>query len=511
MVRILNIIESISLGGAARTVFGTSKYSAQLGPYKHALVSLAPHKDDPAAYAVASEAGMEILRPSNYSELLRLVAEYDIILLQWWNSPEMDNFVRTQLPPCRLGVWVHVGGQSDPQSIPRELIGLVDFAIAGSPLTYESPVFSELPQDVRAARTAMVYDATDFARLREVKKVPHDGFNIGYIGTVDFVKMHPQFVRMSAAAAIPDAHFIVCGPGGDQDTLRQQALQAGRASSFDIRGMVSDICPVLSILDAYGYPLCEDNYAAAELNLQEVMFCGIPSVVFPYGGVKHLVINDFTGYIVHSEKEYAQALEHLYNDPYNRVRIGRNAAEYARQIFGAEHAAQKFNPTLNTLMSFEKQSRPPLSCSVTYSGPVSSGAKRFLESLTASREVFTAGMRSDDLSTLLAADARVMQASPLMKRVGIKSYRRFHVNDPFLCFWSALASLGDGQAVEALTEFVEALKCNFPHWRPWWYIAQLAQQLGQVELARQSVAQVRAVAPDFSAAVELQRKLESAA
>ena len=507
MAHVLNIIESISLGGAARTVFGTSKYSAQLGGHRHTLVSLAPHKDDPAAYALAAESGIEVLRPGSYSELLTLVEQHDIVLLQWWNSPEMDNFVRTQLPPCRLAAWVHVGGHHDPQGIPDQLISLLDFTIAGSPYTHESAAFTKLPAELRARKTAMVYDATDFARLASVSRVPHDGFNIGYIGTVDFSKMHPNYVRMSAAAQIPGARFIVCGPGGEQDTVRHQAQQLGRASDFDVRGMVADICPVLSVLDAYGYPLCEDNYAAAELNLQEVMFCGIPPVVFPYGGVRHLVVNDFTGYVVHSEVEYAQALEHLHANPFDRARIGKNAAEYARQIFGAEHAARRFNPVLEQMMRADKRSRAPFAAPAVETAQLSTGAARFLESLRGSRAAFSATINPSDATSLLHADQQIIGATALMKRGGVKNYRRFHQSDPFLCFWSGLASLGDGQLVEALTEFVEALKHNFPHWRPWWYLAQVAAQLGQVDLARQSVTQVRVLAPDFPPAIALQQQL----
>jgi len=512
MIRVLNIIESISLGGAARTVFGTSKYSAQLGPFKHSLVSLAPQLDDPAACLIATECGIELLRPANYSELLRLVADHDIVLVQWWNNPEVDNLLRTQLPPCRLAAWIHIGGHHDPQGIPDALIPLLDFAIAGSPYTYESAAFASLSDGARSAKTAMVYDATDFARLADVRKVPHEGFNIGYIGTVDFSKMHPNYVRMSAGARIPGARFIVCGPGGEQDTIRAQAAQLGRADSFDVRGMVQDIAPVLSALDAYGYPLCEENYAAAELNLQEVMFCGIPPVVFPYGGVKHLVVDNFTGYIVRTEQEYAQALEHLFNSPYDRARIGRNAAEYARQIFGAEHAARKLNPLLESIMRGEKRSRAPFGSVSSVASPAGTpGAARFLESLRDSREPFNATLQGGDLPSLFGADARIMAASTLLKRGGVKNYRRFHSTDPSLCFWSGLASLGEGKAMEALAEFVEALRNNFPHWRPWWYVAQLSHQLGHYELARQSVAQVRALAPDFKGAQELQVALESCA
>jgi len=54
------------------------------------------------------------------------------------------------------------------------------------------------------------------------------------------------------------------------------------------------IKPVIETFDVYGYPLCADTYASGELNLQEVMYAGVPPVVFPYGGVKGLVEHDRT-------------------------------------------------------------------------------------------------------------------------------------------------------------------------------------------------------------------------
>lgn len=275
--------------------------------------------------------------------------------------------------------------------------------------------------------------------------------------------------------------------------------------------MVHDIGSVLSALDAYGYPLCEDNYSAAELNLQEVMFCGIPPVVFPYGGVKHLVMNDFTGYVVHSEREYAQALEHLYHAPIERARIGRNAQEYARQIFGTEHAARRFNPVLDALMCLEKRTRPTLpEGELPSAAALASGARRFLDSLTGSRELFLATLAPADIEALVEADERIVGVSAVLKRGGIRAYRDFYRSDPELCFWSGLALLGEGHLLESLVEFTEALKLHFPHWRAWWYTALLAQQLGQLEVAQQSVAQVRALAPDFPQAKRLQAILAAA-
>ena len=220
-------------------------------------------------------------------------------------------------------------------------------------------------------------------------------------------------------------------------------------------------------------------------------------------------MNDFTGLVVRSEREYSQALEHLYHDTYDRMRIGRNAAEYARQIFGAEHAARKFNPILERMMRADKRSRAPFGATPAQTTPMPVGAARFVESLRNSKFPFARSAQVGDIEALFDADASIINSTTLMKRGGVKTYRRFHSTDPYLCFWSGLASLGEGQLLEALSEFVEALKHNFPHWRPWWYVAQVSAQLGQVELARQSVAQVRALAPEFQGAQQLEMKLHA--
>lgn len=508
MVRVLNVIQTFSLGGAVRAVYGTSKYSSLHGNFHHAIVSLAPEQDDPKSLALAEENGLEILRPHSHDELMRMISAHDIVLMHWWNSPQLDNFIRTPLPAARLAAWVHVGGQRDPQALPDGIVSFLDFTIAGSPFTHEGRAFSSVSVAERDAKTTVVYDATDFAKLSSVYRAPHDGFNVGYIGTVDFSKMHPEYVRMSAAANIPNVKFIVCGAGGEEETIRRQAQEIQRGTSFDVRGFVHDIAPVLSILDAYGYPLCEDNYAAAELNLQEVMYCGIPPVVFPYGGVRHLVIPNVTGYVVHSEREYVQALEHLYQVPEDRARIGANAAEYARQIFGAERAALKFNSILSNVMRMEKRQRLAFSVKRTTPPALSEGARRFTESLQSYHELFINSVGCLDDKTLFDVDAEIMKLSPLMKRGGIRSYRQFYQSDPNLCFWAGLCSFAEGDMVGAIVEFVAALQHQFAHWRSWWYLGQVAYHAGYMQFVHASVKQIKQLAPHFEGVVELQRWID---
>src|SRR5256714_15389959 len=92
----------------------------------------------------------------------------------------------------------------------------------------------------------------------------------------DFSKMHPRYVAMSADVDVPGVRFVVCGAGAGFPALARQAEQLGVGDRFELRGWVDDIRPVIARLDVFGYPLCEDNYSASDLVLQEVMYAGVP-------------------------------------------------------------------------------------------------------------------------------------------------------------------------------------------------------------------------------------------
>ena len=99
-------------------------------------------------------------------------------------------------------------------------------------------------------------------------------------------------------------------------------------------------------MDVYGYPLNENTFAAAELNLQEVMWAGLPIVSSPHGGVPFLIQHEETGLLVDNDKDYRLAMEHLYHHPAERERLGKNAAAYARKHFDPEISADRFEKSL---------------------------------------------------------------------------------------------------------------------------------------------------------------------
>ena len=115
-----------------------------------------------------------------------------------------------------------------------------------------------------------------------------------------------------------------------------------------------EIGQALKEIDVFGYPLSEDNYSTGELVLQEVMYAGVPPVVLPHGGARHLVVDGECGLVARDANDYVAALVRLRDDAALRQRLGRNAAAYARRHFGARVAAQKFEPLYHQLMKQPK-------------------------------------------------------------------------------------------------------------------------------------------------------------
>ncbi len=527
-IKILHIIYQLSRGGAARSMMAIAKYSSRLGNFQHYAISLLPCEDS-VVLELAQEAGMTVLSSPDKSQINREIETADIVHVHFWNNPDLYNLLSSEIPSCRLLIWFHIGGKYPPHIITQELVDYADFAIVTSPYSYELPIIQNLPAEVKLQKTGMIYDATDFTRISNFQPKPHDTFNVGYIGTVYFAKMHPNYVSMSASIDIPNVRFIVCGSGGLENYLKQQAQDLGALERFDFRGYVEDIKSVIEILDLFGYPLCEDNYSTAELVLQEVMYAGVPPVIFPYGGAKRSVIDNYTGLIVHSELEYKQAIEYLYYHPEERERLGRNAREYARQIFGAENAAKQLNPIYDRLLSFPKKTRKwPISNNITIAGSLleqritvddligdpskPSGAELFIQSLGETAPQFKTSFTSENIQELFEAERKISESSLLLYVVGgggFLHYQQFYPNDAYLHLWAGLLRQREGLCSEAISEFQSAIELGCHHWRVSWYIAQIAEKINEIALAENSLKKVLQVVPDFAPAREMFARIKS--
>lgn len=442
-MRILHVLDRLSGAGPTRALLALVKHQGRLGlAHEHRAVTLR-REAYPVALVLARQAGLVVLRAPEPGILREELAAADIVQVHFWNNPDLWAFLRADLPPVRMLVWSTVLGEGPPQVISPGLVDLADGFVATSPRTLTLPVLAEA---VRDGRAWTIPATADLDRLGPASPRTRDAFHVGYVGTVNFTKMHPEFVSMSARIAVPGVRIVVAG-GGEQEQLRQQAERLGAADRFDFRGFVENVGAVYETLDVFGYPLCPGTFATCELVLQEAMSAGVPPVVLPHGGVAGLVEDGRTGIVAADPEEYVRAVERLYHDPAQRQRLGRNARDHAREHFAPEKAARRFDEVYRQMMERPRREH----CGP---GPAHSAAALFAEALGAAAPEF-----ADSLAGPHEAAERHIAASSYLLAFGeggILHYRNTHPRDPLLRFWSGLVLLGQGRREEAAREFQAA-------------------------------------------------------
>ena len=282
MIKILHIIDTLSGAGPTRSLISLAKYAAEQNlPQEHRVITL---RQDfyPISLFQARRAGITVIKHPDDETIRTEIERADLAVVHYWSNPVMAEFFRKQWPPMRLILWFMVFGSHPPQLITRELLDYADFTLATSPLSLELPVFKKRSKIWLDKNTDYVYGISDWSRLENLQPQPHQHFNVGYIGTVNYSKMYPGYVQMSAGIDIPNIRFLVCG-GGIEEQLKERASELEAEERFLFRGYVENIKTVLEVLDVFGYPLCEDTYATSEKSIQEAMYAGVPPVVFPHG------------------------------------------------------------------------------------------------------------------------------------------------------------------------------------------------------------------------------------
>lgn len=494
-ISVLHVIQQFSLGGAGRALIDLVKHTSPRGIH-HRIVSLTGA--DAKAVRLATDAGAACLDAADAGALAQHIDAADIVHVHFWNTPELYEFLRACDRPARILVWSAVAGDSAPHVLSRALVDFADLAVASCPYTHRLPVFEEMHASSRASSTMMIPPSADFDRV-DVTPLPHESFNVGYIGTVDFVKMHPHFVPMSARVRVPGVRFIVCGPGEATLALDRQATRLHVRDLFEFRGYVDDVGGVLATLDVFGYPLCERNYSATELALQEAMYAGVPPVIFRHGGAQTTVAHDETGLVVSTEREYVQAIEHLYQHPAERRRLGANAARHAREAFSSDATASQFVSAYARLAALDKRSR-----ALRIAG---GGAAMWLDSLAGTVPEFHISQTSDDIEELIDAEQIIGCTSPQIAAAasgGVLHYRRRYPEDAWLRLWSGLILMQLGRPALAAAEFKAAIDQGCSHWRVSWYLVQAAMKASAFDLAAEALRTVVTAAPQFIPARDLQ-------
>lgn len=289
-------------------------------------------------------------------QLLDVIHKVDIVVIHWWNHPLLyDLMVRYTLPECRLLIWAHVSGAQAPQQFSKHLLEYPDYFIFTTPMSYLVNEVSNYQGNHNKLKT--IWSTGGLKHIKHVVNRPNERFTIGYIGTVDFAKMYPNFVRLCAQIDIPNIQFIVCGDGGDSEILKQQVEELNVAEKFEFTGHIENIAEYLSRFDLFGYPLNKNHYGTCDQVLAEAMGCGIVPIVFNNNMENYMVHHLYSGIVVNDEKEYVDNIIKLYNNKLLRERLAFNAKEEAWKRFSMEKTRQEWHVLFEKVLKHPKSTK----------------------------------------------------------------------------------------------------------------------------------------------------------
>ncbi|GHV33716.1 hypothetical protein FACS1894187_02760 [Synergistales bacterium] len=306
------------------------------------------------AVLTCKELGVPLLSEAHrdISSLLAWVERADIVLIHFWNHPLLYDFlVRNPLPPARVVFWAHASGFHPPYIFPEKILNYADKFVFTTPASFFAKEIESYP---RKDKLSAILSTSGVERFATLQKKPHDEFNIGYVGTVDYAKMHPDFLKMCASIHIPNVKFIVIS-NDSQETLKRAASETGMADKFYFAGKVADVWPWLEVFDVFGYPLNPNHYGTAEQVLQEAMAAGVVPVVLD-NRAERGVLGE-CGVIAKDTDDYARKIEALYNDDEARIALGEKAREYALSKFTSGALFSAWDAVLADVVTAEKHPR----------------------------------------------------------------------------------------------------------------------------------------------------------
>jgi L-malate glycosyltransferase len=341
-------------GGVGKALSGLVEASRlEHTDLRHHIVCLEkPEKSLFVDQVVAS--GCPVTVAPDSCELQRLVAEADIVQLEWWNHPAtIAALCRCELPPMRLLVWSHISGLYTPV-IPEGLLSAAERFLFTSPCSYQAEAVVRLLPAI-SERLGVVNSCGGFQGFPEPGTMRKDPVRAGYLGSLNFAKLHPQYVDFLKAVDLSDFRVRLIGDTLNREILERQCELAGKSGLLEFHGYTKDVVSALGSVNTLVYLLNPEHYGTTENALLEAMAMGIVPVVLDNPAERNIVEDGNTGMVVRSPAELADAIRWLSEHPQARHEMGVRAAASVRERFAVSKMATALHGHYRSVMASEKK------------------------------------------------------------------------------------------------------------------------------------------------------------
>ncbi|MDR1923967.1 MAG: glycosyltransferase family 4 protein [Planctomycetaceae bacterium] len=353
-MKILHITAHLG-GGIGRAYSGITRESERFG-CSHEIILLERAEKSFFVERV-KENGCAVYVEPSLQEIAKIMRNADIVQINWWHHPLMAKFLY-EFPnvPVRLVGWVHVSGCTYPH-LRADFLRKFEQIFFTTSYSYENAEVADWVNGDGKNKTSIIYGMGDASRFFNITKEPHSGFRIGYLGTLEFSKLHPAFVEYCASAAkvADDIKFVMIGDNSNKEKILNQADQYNIADRFEFRGFCEDVGEELSRLDCVGYLLNPYHFGATENVILETMAAGVPVILMNQNTEKYIVENNKSGFLIYNSDEYRAVVELLYRDQNERNRIAQNARDRIKTNYSIEANTKKLYSFYDNITQCDKR------------------------------------------------------------------------------------------------------------------------------------------------------------
>ena len=303
------------------------------------------------------ESGFKINICPSRETLVKMLGNSDIVLFNWTHHPALTALM-SDFPniPIRSMVWVHVSGNYFP-AIKADFLRLFDQCVFATPYSMQLPKIQAMGKAYASERFAVVYGLGDLERFGQVCTRPHERFTIGYMGTLNSCKFHPDFMDFAAEAIrrTPDIQFVLAGDPMGSEELLNKANERDIANRIHFLGRVTDVPALLAKLDMFAYLLNPQHYGATENALLEAMAAGVPVIALDQCVEKLIVDHGKTGILVDSPRAFSDAVMALRTNVDLRSNLGKNAREHVLKQYTIQGNRKRMLSRYRVCMNSKKK------------------------------------------------------------------------------------------------------------------------------------------------------------